>query len=161
MELTELEKIVLEEICRQLAGWRDDEPGYSCIDGSDITKALQMKPKVIAGVISSLCKKGLIDSEDGGDFDGIIYPNWDKIPNDFGREESRDQKRSKLNPYFALDLDTGIVKDEYGETYTIEQFREIINKAGRALDMTMMCARLIQYDYDLNKLKEFYQQTRG
>ena len=70
-------------------------------------------------------------------------------------------KRSKLNPYFALDLDTGIVKDEYGETYTIEQFREVINKAGRALDMTMMCARLIQYDYDLNKLKEFYQQARG
>ena len=85
MNLTALETKVLTEICHQLADWRDDEPGYSCIDVSDITQALELKPKTVSGVIGSLCKKGLIDSEDGGNFEGIIYPHWDKIPNDFGR----------------------------------------------------------------------------
>jgi len=83
--LTELENKVLTEICEQLETWRDGEPGYSCIDGSDITRALNLKPKTTSGVISSLCKKGYIHSEDGGDFEGIIYADWEKIPNDFGR----------------------------------------------------------------------------
>ena len=85
MNLTKLETLVLTEICHQLETWRDDEPGYSCIDGSDITKALDLNPKTISGVISSLCKRGLVWSEDGGDFEGILYAQWDKIPNDFGR----------------------------------------------------------------------------
>ena len=85
-DLTGLENTVLNEICLQLAVWRDGEPGYSCITGSDITSALNLKPKTTSGVISSLCKKGYISSEDGGDFNGIIYANWEKIPNDFGRE---------------------------------------------------------------------------
>jgi DNA-binding MarR family transcriptional regulator len=83
--LTELENKVLTEICYQLETWRDGEPGYSCIDGSDITRELKLKPKVVAGVISSLCKKGYVYSEDGGDFNGILYPDWRKIPNNFGR----------------------------------------------------------------------------
>lgn len=89
--LTELENKVLNEICQQLATWRDDEPGYSCIDGADITRALNLKPKTTSGVIGSLCKKGYIQSDDGGDFNGIIYACWDKIPDQFGRETPKVQ----------------------------------------------------------------------
>lgn len=85
LNLTELENKVLNEICLQLAPWRDGEPGYSCIDGHDLTVALGLNPKTTSGVIGSLCKKGFICSEDGGDFGGIIYANWENIPNEFGR----------------------------------------------------------------------------
>ena len=87
--LTELEHKVLTELCHQLSIWRDGEPGYSCIDGSDITSSLKLKPKVVSGVISSLCKKGLVWSDDGGDFDGILYACWDKIDTDYAREDAQ------------------------------------------------------------------------
>lgn len=85
--LTELEGKVLTEICKQLSTWRDKEPGYSCISGSDITKALQLKPKRTSGVISSLCQKGLLYSEIEGSetSEPLLYPAWDKIPDDFAR----------------------------------------------------------------------------
>ena len=84
MNLTELENQVLTFICQFLSTWRDDEPGYSCLGGDEIAPALKLGKRTTAGVIGSLCKKGFITSEDG-DFDGIIYANWEKIPNDFAR----------------------------------------------------------------------------
>ncbi len=83
-QLTELENKALLAICKELSIWRDSEPGYSCIDGNDVSIASGISKKSIAGVIGSLCKKGYIES-DSEDFDGIIYPHWDKIPTEFGR----------------------------------------------------------------------------
>lgn len=83
--LTELENKVLTFICIELADWRDDEPGYSCTDGSDITKHFGWNPKTTSGVISSLCKKGLLDSDEELN---ILYPQWDSIPNEYGRKWS-------------------------------------------------------------------------
>jgi len=83
--LTELENKALDCLCRQLAIWREDEPGYSCIDGADITRELGWPARTTSGVIGSLCKKGFIESDDNDDFDGLLYVRWEKIPNEFGR----------------------------------------------------------------------------
>jgi DNA-binding MarR family transcriptional regulator len=85
--LTEFENKVLDYICQELSTWREDEPGYSCIDGSDVTRDLQLKPRSTSGVIGSLCKKGYLVSEEG-DFKDILYIVWEKIPDDFGRVET-------------------------------------------------------------------------
>ena len=84
--LTELENKALDCLCRQLATWREDEPGYSCIDGTDITRELGWPARTTSGVIGSLCKKGFVVSDDNGDFDGILYVIWNNIPDDFGRQ---------------------------------------------------------------------------
>lgn len=82
--LTQNENMVLNFICQELATWRDDEPGFSDLDGRDVTKGcFPDRPATTAGVIGSLVKKGYIDVDE--DFDNIIYPNWSKIPDDFGR----------------------------------------------------------------------------
>lgn len=82
--LTELESIVLTEICKQLKMWRDDEPDYSCIDHSDL-KTTGLPKRTIAGVLGTLTQKNIIQIDEGDDFGGIIYPNWKNIDNDFGR----------------------------------------------------------------------------
>jgi len=84
--LTELENKVLDFLCKELSDWRENEPGYSCFDGSDVTTKFGWNPKTTSGIVGSLCKKGYIQSDDEGDFEGILYVNWKMIPNDFGRE---------------------------------------------------------------------------
>ena len=83
--LTNLENKVLDYLCKELSTWRETEPGYSCLEGSDVTRDLKLNPRTTSGVISSLCKKGYLTSEDEGHFKGIIYVDWQKIPDDFGR----------------------------------------------------------------------------
>ena len=68
-------------------------------------------------------------------------------------------KRSPDNPYFALDLEAGYIKDEYLNGYSIEEFREFVNNSQIPLDMTMMVQRLISFDYDIDKLREFYKNS--
>ena len=85
-ELTTLENQALDALCKMLSTWREGEPGYSCIDGADITRALRWPPKTTSGVISSLCKKGYVETSDDGDFKGILYVKWGKIPENFGRD---------------------------------------------------------------------------
>ena len=65
-------------------------------------------------------------------------------------------KRSISNPYFALDLDSGVIQDEYKKQYSIPEFKQFVNNSNHPLDMTMMVQRLIQMDYNISALKEFY-----
>jgi hypothetical protein len=44
-ELTTLENQALDALCKMLSTWREGEPGYSCIDGADITRALRWPPR--------------------------------------------------------------------------------------------------------------------
>jgi hypothetical protein len=81
--LTELEIKVLTAICQELESWRDSEPGYSCIDYTDLS-GLGLGKHVLAGVLGSLTAKNIIDVADG-DFKGIIYPRWENIDNNFAR----------------------------------------------------------------------------
>lgn len=65
--------------------------------------------------------------------------------------------RSINNPYFALGLDEGNLKDEYGRIYSIEEFKQFVNNSPEPLDMTLMVQRLIQMDYDIEALRKFYK----
>lgn len=67
------------------------------------------------------------------------------------------RKRSKSNPYFAVDLNGKNITDEYGKIYTIDKFKQFVENSKHSLDMTLMAQRLIRFNYDLNKLEEFYK----
>lgn len=94
--LTELENKVLDYLCRELATWREDEPGYSCVDGNDVTKEFKWNPKITSGIISSLFKKGYLS--DGYDDGTTLCVVWENIPNDFGRVE-----QPTIPPYINKD----------------------------------------------------------
>jgi hypothetical protein len=85
-KLTTLENQVLFAICEELEDWRDSEPGYSCIDHTDL-KRLKLSKHTLAGVLGSLCTKDLISiaTESDADFINIIYPRWENIDDSFGR----------------------------------------------------------------------------
>ena len=67
-------------------------------------------------------------------------------------------KRSKLNPMFALDLDSGVIKDDYNRIYSVQRFKNFVNKSEIPLDMTFMCQRLILMNYNLTELRRFYRE---
>lgn len=84
--LTISEATVMEFLCNELATWRFDEPGYSCVGGTDITKYLKKlnkdwNAKSTSGVVSSLVKKGYLQTHD--DFKDIVYPQWCRVPKSF------------------------------------------------------------------------------
>ncbi len=81
--LTPDEIKVLEYLCLELATWRDSEPGYSCVGGTDITKHFKWAGKTTSGLVSSLTRKRFVYSDD--QFPDILYPLWYMIPKSFGR----------------------------------------------------------------------------
>ena len=74
-------------------------------------------------------------------------------------KRSNEMKRSVLNPYFALDLEAGIIRDEFNRTYTVLEFQKFVDGAECPLDMTMMCQRLMSFNYDISKLRDFYKSN--
>jgi len=67
-------------------------------------------------------------------------------------------KRSQNNPYFAVDLDNEIITDEFDNRYSIDEFKTIFQNSTEPLDMTLMTQRLINMNYDIKKLKDFYKK---
>ncbi len=64
-----------------------------------------------------------------------------------------------MKEYFAINLDNRTIQSESGDTFTVEQFKTIIERAAeqnKFFDMTMMTARFIRYNYDWNKLETHY-----
>ena len=64
--------------------------------------------------------------------------------------------------YFCLDHETRKVVDQNGFSFTADQFhkiRERYDRQRKPLDMTLSCQRLIQFNYDWDKLEEFYENT--
>ena len=64
--------------------------------------------------------------------------------------------KSLNTPYFSIDIDKKEIVSEFGERYSIEQFKKILETASRPVDMTLMCQRFIQYNFDFNRLEQFY-----
>ena len=64
--------------------------------------------------------------------------------------------------YFCIDEKTRKVVDQNGLSFTVEQFhkiRERYDRQRKPLDMTMACQRLIQFNYDWDKLAKFYDEN--
>jgi len=62
--------------------------------------------------------------------------------------------------YFAIDESTKEIVDQNGVRFTVKQFhqiRERYDRLNKPLDMTLSCQRLVSYNYDWDKLAEFYQ----
>jgi len=64
--------------------------------------------------------------------------------------------KSLNTSYFSIDIDKKEIVSEFGERYSIEQFKKILKLADSPVDMTLMCQRFIQYNFDFNRLKQFY-----
>ena len=61
--------------------------------------------------------------------------------------------------YFAIDENTHEIVDQNGFRFTAEQFhqiRERYERQEKPLDMTLSCQRLVSYNYDWDKLAQFY-----
>jgi len=58
--------------------------------------------------------------------------------------------------YFALDEDRRMVVDDDGNEYTTEQFKEAMREARNGFDMTLTVQRWIRFDFDFDKLNDFY-----
>ncbi len=68
-------------------------------------------------------------------------------------------KPSKSNPCFYVNLDDGIIGDEFGNRYGISDFKQLVANSEEPLDMTLMAQRLISLNYDMNKLRNFYKEN--
>jgi len=66
-------------------------------------------------------------------------------------------------PYFAVDTDHGLIQDERGDTYSIDQFRKVVERGaekGIFYDMTQMTARFVRMGYDLDALNAYYDEAQ-
>jgi hypothetical protein len=64
--------------------------------------------------------------------------------------------------YYGLNLETGKVHEESGQDYSIEEFKKMLTEAnehGNGLNVTLMLQRFINYNYDIERLKEFYKNN--
>lgn len=61
--------------------------------------------------------------------------------------------------YFALNLDTRTIVSEHGDTFTVDQFKKILSRAAAPMDMTLMLQRLVRYDFDFDRLENYYELT--
>ena len=62
--------------------------------------------------------------------------------------------------YFATNEKRKMIQNEYGDYFTIKQFKTILKNAAlknNPIDMTLMTQRLISLDFDFDKLNEFYK----
>jgi len=68
----------------------------------------------------------------------------------------------KMKQYFAVDIDKGIVVNEEGDEFTIDQFKKIIERNAEKnvfFDMTLMTQRFVRMDYNLEELRDYYDQA--
>jgi hypothetical protein len=105
-KLIQKECDVLMYLCWELAQWRDSEPGYSCVGGTDVTKHFKWNGKITSGVMSSLARKGFVYSDD--EFVDISYPVWSKIPNSFGRVDKITEVAKPIKSNILLGTDGSV-----------------------------------------------------
>ena len=59
--------------------------------------------------------------------------------------------------YFAIDLDKRVVQSDKGEVFSVNQFKRVLERSKMPIDMTLMCQRFVNYDFDFDKLLEYYE----
>ena len=60
--------------------------------------------------------------------------------------------------YFALDESRRIVVGEDGIDYTVEEFKKILSR-GVVVDMTQMLQRFVLFNFDFDRLADFYDNN--
>ena len=59
--------------------------------------------------------------------------------------------------YYGVSEETGIIRDEFGNTVSISEFKAMLAFADPQPDMTGVLKHYVMFSYDLNKLQEFYR----
>lgn len=60
--------------------------------------------------------------------------------------------------YFATDDKARTIHNDKGDIFTVEQFKKILKNSTKPIDMTLMTQRLVRYDFDFDRLDDYYNQ---
>ena len=62
-------------------------------------------------------------------------------------------------PYFAIDMENRVFVTEDGDQLSLNQFKKILGNADGPIDMTLMCQRFVQYDFNWDRLERYYDEA--
>jgi len=66
-----------------------------------------------------------------------------------------------MGTYFAVNLDSRIIENEEGDSFTAGQFKKVIERnaeKGKFFDMTLATQRFIRCGYDFDKIEAEYAE---
>jgi len=104
IELSKDEVKVLDFLMDTISYWKIEEPTYSNVGLSDITKEFNISKKAAREIVESLQTKGLVEKDTEVDIIYVIWDNTDKLPKRVSKVDSKltqapSSNAGKFKPY--------------------------------------------------------------
>ena len=59
--------------------------------------------------------------------------------------------------YFCIDEEQNAIISDDGVSFSVDDFKRILDEATEPIDMTLSCQRLVRFGFDWDRLAEFYK----